>query len=511
MPRRNRATPLGQLISDPARGLVYANRGCLHDEHEQIRRRYNGRRWIACRLQFKGRRRARLMAPGRYTELFFLDDATALAAGHRPCAECRREDYRSFTSSWSDVHPDQRGADEIDLQLHHERVDPLTRAQRRHELPLDDLPDGAFVLVQQSPWLVLGGELLRWTPAGYTDRTRRPRGAVVLVLTPPSLLRVLRAGWRPRLVPFLHPSAGVPSGGPQQLSRERVLGHYGIEPRWDRVEAALGRAGLDGAGVPWSAFAPLDQFHIRGLAATRELARALGPVAGQTVLDVGSGLGGPARALAGEYRCDVTGVDLNPEYVEVATRLTARSGLSSTVRFTVGNALDLPFPDAAFDHVLTQHVAMNIADRGRLYAELARVVKPGGRLAIHDVVAGDGEPPVFPVPWADTPDMSFLLTAGQTRAAITAAGFEELWFRDQTTVTMGWFEAIAGAESPAGGSPPAIGRPAGEMPPAIGLPVVMGPGFPSMLGNLADNVRHGRVGVIMLVAGRAQAGRRPQS
>jgi hypothetical protein len=211
MPRHNRATPLGELISNPARGLVYGNRGCLHDEHEQIRRRYNGRRWIACRLRFRDRQRARLMAPGRYTELFFLDDATALATGHRPCAECRREDYRGFTSSWSDLHPNQRSADQIDLQLHRERVDPLTRGQLRHELPLDDLPDGAFVLVEESPWLVLGDELARSTPAGYTDRRSRPRGEVALVLTPPSLLRVLRAGWRPQLVPFLHPSAGRPA------------------------------------------------------------------------------------------------------------------------------------------------------------------------------------------------------------------------------------------------------------------------------------------------------------
>jgi hypothetical protein len=152
------------------------------------------------------------MAPGRYTELFFLDDATALAAGHRPCAECRREDYRRFTTLWATLHPHQSGADEVDLQLHEERVDPVTRGQCRRERPLDELPDGAFVLGPGAgggarAWLVLGDELVAWTPGGYTERRARPRGELALVLTPPSLVTALQAGWRPQLVPFLHPSA----------------------------------------------------------------------------------------------------------------------------------------------------------------------------------------------------------------------------------------------------------------------------------------------------------------
>src|SRR6478736_8868570 len=112
-PLRNRVTPLGELVADPARGLVYGNRGCLHDDRGRIRRRYAGRRWIACRLEFRGRRRAALMQPGRYTELFFLDEATALAAGHRPCAECRRPDYDRFVARWRRLHPAEAGADAI--------------------------------------------------------------------------------------------------------------------------------------------------------------------------------------------------------------------------------------------------------------------------------------------------------------------------------------------------------------------------------------------------------------
>lgn len=207
MPRRNRATPLGEVIADPARGLVYANRGVLHDSRGEIRRRYNGRRWIACRLQFKGRRRFPLMAPGRFTELFFLDEATAFAAGHRPCGECRYEDYQRFSALWRDLHPGQVGADAMDRQLHSERMDPVTRGQQRHPMASDELPDGAYVLIDERPWLVLGGELLQWTPLGYRARRPRPRGEMTLVLTPPSLVAVLRAGWDPQAVPLRHPSA----------------------------------------------------------------------------------------------------------------------------------------------------------------------------------------------------------------------------------------------------------------------------------------------------------------
>ena len=170
MPRQNRVTPLGDLIADPARGLVYGNRGCLHDEAGRIRRRYNGKRWIACRLRFRGWHREPLMQPGRFTELFFLDEATAFAAGHRPCALCRREDYDRFVEIWRRIHPGQTGADAIDAQLHGERLDPDTRGQRHHEAPFDELPDGAFVLHAGEPRLVRGGELLRWTPSGYSGR-----------------------------------------------------------------------------------------------------------------------------------------------------------------------------------------------------------------------------------------------------------------------------------------------------------------------------------------------------
>lgn len=206
MALQNRVTPLGELVADPARGLVYGNRGCLHDEHGRIRRRYNGKRWIACRLRFRGWYRSPLMQPGRFTELFFLDEVTAFAAGHRPCALCRREDYDRLCAFWGDLHAGPVGADAIDARLHAERLDPETRGHRCRDAPLDELPDGAFVLRDGAPWLVLGLQLVRWAPDGYAERIPRPPREQALLITPPSLVAILRAGWEP-VVPLLHPSA----------------------------------------------------------------------------------------------------------------------------------------------------------------------------------------------------------------------------------------------------------------------------------------------------------------
>lgn len=207
MTLRNRVTPLGELVADPARGLVYGNRGCLHADDGTIRRRFQVKRWIACQLEFRGRLRRPLLQPGRYTELFFLDEATALAAGHRPCAECRRGDYDSFVAVWRQLHPGKVGAGAIDEQLHGERYDPQSRAPRLHEEPFDELPDATMVLDRGEPWLVCGAELLRWRPAGYAERMLLRKGETAVVITPPSLVAALRSGWRPSLTPLLHPSA----------------------------------------------------------------------------------------------------------------------------------------------------------------------------------------------------------------------------------------------------------------------------------------------------------------
>ena len=193
-------TPFGELVADPARGLVYGNRGCLHDASGEIRRSFAVRRWIACRLEFRGRHRSPLVQPGRYTGLFFLDEATAMAAGHRACAECRREDYVRLGEILGPAR-----ADELDARLHAERLDAGGR-RRLHETPLGELPDGAFVLWDGGPWLVLGPQLLRWTAAGYRERVARPVRGSAPAITPPTLLAVLRSDWDP-VVPLLHPTA----------------------------------------------------------------------------------------------------------------------------------------------------------------------------------------------------------------------------------------------------------------------------------------------------------------
>jgi len=200
-------TPFGEPIAVEARGLVYANRGNMHDAGKRIRRPFGVKRWIACQLSFRGWHRAPLMQPGRFTELFFLDEATAFAAGHRPCRLCRYADYEAFVDTWTDIHRRAAtNADAIDEMLHRERWDATERRQRHHAAPLRDLPDGAFIADDGQAWLVLGPQLLRWTPVGYVDRKPRKPRATATVITPPSLVHVI-ATERTTHVPFLHPSA----------------------------------------------------------------------------------------------------------------------------------------------------------------------------------------------------------------------------------------------------------------------------------------------------------------
>jgi hypothetical protein len=205
MPLQNRVTPLGELIATPHRGLVYGNRGCLHDAGGRIVRAYATRRWIACRLSFKGWHRTALLRPGKFTELFFLDEATAFAAGHRPCALCRREDYNRFCALFAELHPGVSGADAIDAQLHSERLDG--RARRLHRARLTTLPNGAFIMHAGAPHAVIAGAPRRWSAGGYAP-AGPPAPALVDVLTPRSLVEVLRSGWE-GVVPLLHASAAA--------------------------------------------------------------------------------------------------------------------------------------------------------------------------------------------------------------------------------------------------------------------------------------------------------------
>ena len=209
MPRQNRVTPFGEIIATPERGTFMGNRGVLHDAEGRIRRAWQLKRWIVCVLEFRGRKR-QVMTPGRYTELFFLDEATALAAGHRPCAECRHARFLAFCNAWRTAHPaegrsSRPTADEIDDRLHAERLAP-DRSKRSFVAALDELPDGVFVTVAawgEQAYLVWGDRLLAWSPGGYGERRRRPKGEEVKVLTPPSTVETIRAGY----VPEIHPSA----------------------------------------------------------------------------------------------------------------------------------------------------------------------------------------------------------------------------------------------------------------------------------------------------------------
>ncbi len=205
VPHRNRVTPFGEIVATPARGLLFGNRGVLHDRGRRMVREWQVRRWIACRLSFRGWHRE-VMPPGHYTGLFFLDEATSLAAGHRPCAECRHADYQAYRAAWISSHGDAPvRADDMDRALHAERLDAATRSKRTHPASLASLPDGSMFADGDAAWLVLGDRLLRWTPFGYVQRRERPRRATVAVLTPTSTVEVIRAGYRPDL----HPTARV--------------------------------------------------------------------------------------------------------------------------------------------------------------------------------------------------------------------------------------------------------------------------------------------------------------
>lgn len=198
MPLQNRVWPTGEIVAHPARGLFTGNRGVLHGAEKRLgRARWRHKAWIICTLEYKGTRRE-VMAPGRWTELFFLDEAVALAAGHRPCALCRRAAFRAFAEAIALPR-----APQIDAALHEARV-TRDRRQITHRAEAEALPDGAFVLHRDAPHLVVGASLLPWAPGGYGAPVARP-GGTLTVVTPAPSIAALAAGY----APVLHPSAGI--------------------------------------------------------------------------------------------------------------------------------------------------------------------------------------------------------------------------------------------------------------------------------------------------------------
>jgi sarcosine/dimethylglycine N-methyltransferase len=258
--------------------------------------------------------------------------------------------------------------------------------------------------------------------------------------------------------------------------------HYRATGLTERLKTALSAFGPQDQRLMPQQLAALDQFHTRGLAATAELAKLAGIGSDMSVLDVGSGVGGPARFLAATFGCRVTGVDLSEAFVDAARYLTERTGQSGQVSFETASALELPFDNGRFDTVLLQHVAMNIADRAGLYREIRRMLKTGGRFATFDAVTNGGDLH-HPVPWARTPATSFLLTAEATREAIEPAGFRTLTWQDDTEAAKAWFTQLRAAGPPRG--------------PNLG--VVMGPDFAQLAANLGRNLMEGRLGILTAV------------
>lgn len=243
------------------------------------------------------------------------------------------------------------------------------------------------------------------------------------------------------------------------------------------VRAALMSGGPALAACTPEALAPLDQFHPGGLPATHMLARLADLRAGLAVLDVGGGVGGPARTLASAFGCAVLVVDLTPAYCQVGAWLTARTGLGDRVTFVAGDALALPCADGAFDVVWTQASGMNVAGKERLYAELHRVLRPGGRLALLEPATGRRVPLRFPVPWADEQARSFLRPPAALHTVVTETGFRELVWQDVTAQTVA-----------------AMGLPSAPSP--LGVHLLLGADARAKLANLAHNLATGRLALV---------------
>ncbi len=268
---------------------------------------------------------------------------------------------------------------------------------------------------------------------------------------------------------------------------QSAIDHYGAAGLLPRIRDALATFGPEWTQLSVPQLAGLDHFHTGGITSTGAVAKAAGLRAGMKVLDLGCGIGGPARFLAAIYDVDVVGIDISTSFVDTARYLSVRCNLQDRTTFELGDAVDPPVEEASFDRVFLLHVAMNISDRADLYRSIRRVLKPGGRLATYDVVAGSGDLH-FPVPWSSTPGGSHLLSANETRLALVDAGFRIELASDETQIATKWFGALQ-----ASGPPPG---------PNLGL--VLGAGFPGMTGNLARNLHEGRAGIFTVIASRQE-------
>jgi SAM-dependent methyltransferase len=264
---------------------------------------------------------------------------------------------------------------------------------------------------------------------------------------------------------------------------QAVEQHYASAGIAERILAALRAEIGTSAPVTPDALAPLDHFHGRGLQATKELAALLAPKPGEQLLDIGSGIGGPARWIAAKFGCHVTGIDLTAEFCAAAEALTVACGMAAQVRIVHGSALTLPFPDASFDRAYSQNVVMNIADKRGFYAQAFRVLRPGGTLALSNLGKGAKGEPIYPVPWASTAATSFLATLEQTQTDLLAAGFEIISFKD-TTAEVVRLQAEYNKRLQTEGLP------------ALGVHVIMGERMRTFQMNSARNMQEGRTATL---------------
>jgi ubiquinone/menaquinone biosynthesis C-methylase UbiE len=267
--------------------------------------------------------------------------------------------------------------------------------------------------------------------------------------------------------------------------------HYGRPGLLEAILRGLDESGKDRAAPALEDLAPVDHFHTRGREATLELARlaAIGP--GDHVLDVGGGLGGAARLLAATFGARVTVLDVTEAFCQVGEDLTRRTGLSERVAFRHGTAVAMPFEAGQFDVVWTQHSSMNVEDKERLYAEVHRVLRPGGRLALHEVLAGPaGRPLHLPVPWAREARLSFLSSPEAMQRVLADLGFASRVWIDTTSVALDFFRKQTAAARASSG------------PPALGIHLILGPDVGAMLTNIVRNLEEGRIVLAKAVLSR---------
>jgi SAM-dependent methyltransferase len=265
-----------------------------------------------------------------------------------------------------------------------------------------------------------------------------------------------------------------------------VARHYGEPGIGERILLALAAEGVDIDNLTTATLSTIDQFHTRGLNATREQADAVAPTSSMQVLDIGCGVGGPARFLAETFGCHVTGIDLTAEYVEVAIMLSKRCRLDHLTSFRQANALHLPFGDTTFDLAWCQNVSMNVADKDAFYGEAYRVLKPGGKFAAVEIVRGGQGEPMFPLPWAREPSISFVASAEEMRSSLERAGLRILQWRDTTS------DAVAISRNPA--EQTRRGK--------LGVALVAGADFSTRSANLAKGLAEGCFASVLFVAER---------